>query len=148
MGISVGLVGLGSFGNAFAPLFKSHPAVDRIALCDLEADRVRRLADDPFYADKLDAGDLYTSLDDICGAGLDALAIITQPWLHAPQCVKAMEAGMHVYSAVPIIWLPDGDEILEWCDRIIGTCRRTGRHYMLGETTYFRPQSQFCRRMA
>ena len=37
MGISIGLVGLGSFGGAFAPLFKSHPRVDRIGVCDREA---------------------------------------------------------------------------------------------------------------
>jgi hypothetical protein len=34
MGISLGLVGLGMFGSEFAELFKSHPAVDRVALCD------------------------------------------------------------------------------------------------------------------
>ena len=73
MGISLGLVGLGSFGSAFAPLFKAHPAVDRIAFCDIEADRVKRFTEDPFYQDKLSAQDAYLSLDDICRAGLDGL---------------------------------------------------------------------------
>lgn len=36
MGISVGLVGLGDFGSAFAGLFKNHPLVDRVGLCDRE----------------------------------------------------------------------------------------------------------------
>ena len=45
MGISLGLVGLGSFGSSFADLFMSHPLVDRIALCDLEAGRMARFAD-------------------------------------------------------------------------------------------------------
>lgn len=148
MGIRIGLVGLGQFGAAFAPLFKAHPAVDRIALCDLEADRIRRFSEDPFYADKLSPKDIYLSLDDICRADLDALVVITQPWLHAPQCIQAMESGKHVYSAVPISSVPDGDEILDWCEKIIDTSRRTGRHYMLGETTYYRPEAQFCRRMA
>jgi predicted dehydrogenase len=148
MGISLGLVGLGSFGSAFAPLFKSHPLVDRIAFCDLEPERVKRFADDPFYADKFNPRDTYLSLEEICGAGLDALVIITQPWLHAPQCVHALETGHDVYSAVPIISIPDDDEILEWCDRIIATVQRTGKQYMLGETTYYRPEAQFCRRMA
>ena len=148
MGIRIGLVGLGQFGGAFAPLFKAHPAVDRIALCDLEAERIRKFSDDPFYADKLSPRDVYLSHDEICRADLDALVVITQPWLHAPQCVQAMESGKHVYSAVPISCVPDGDEILDWCDRIVETSRRTGRHYMLGETTYYRPEAQFCRRMA
>ncbi len=148
MSISLGLVGLGRFGSAFAPLFKSHPLVDRVALCDREPERVRQFADDPFYSDKLRAGDTYTDLDAICDSDIDALVIITQPWLHAPQCIQAMESGKHVYSAVPIIGVPHGDEILEWCDRLVKTCEKTGMKYMLGETTCYRPQAMFCRRKA
>ena len=148
MGISIGLVGLGAFGRAFAPLFKSHPLVDRIGFCDTEPDRVAKFAEDPFYQDKFRPADAFSSFDEICKAKFDALVIITQPWLHAPQCVQAMQSGKHVYSAVPIIQIPDNAEILEWCDRIIETCRRTGLSYMLGETTCYRPAAMFCRRMA
>ena len=148
MGISLGVVGLGAFGSSFAELFKSHPLVDRIALCDREKERVEAFAKKESFQDKFDQSDAYDSLEEICAADLDALAIITQPWLHAAQAVQAMESGKHVYSAVPIVCLPDGDEILEWCDRIIATCRRTGMHYMLGETTYYRPEAMYCRRRA
>lgn len=148
MGISIGLVGLGSFGSAFAPLFKAHPFVDRLALCDAEESKLRPFLDNPAYRDKLNPRDLFTSLDDICRADLDALVIITQPWLHAPQCLQAMEHGKHVYSAVPVISLPDFDEILDWCGKVIETTQRTGKHYMLGETTVYRPQTMLCRRLA
>jgi len=148
MGISIGLVGLGSFGSAFAPLFKSHPLVSRLALCDREPERIKKFADDPFFRDKFNPRDTFDSLDAICRSDLDALVIITQPWLHAPQCVKAMESGKHVYSAVPVICIPNDDEILDWCDKIIETCKKTGKHYMLGETTYYHPESMFCRRKA
>ncbi|MBN1461746.1 MAG: Gfo/Idh/MocA family oxidoreductase [Armatimonadetes bacterium] len=148
MGISLGLVGLGAFGSEFADLFQSHPAVDRVALCDREPERVARFAEKSSFQDKFDPSDAYNSFEDICRADLDALVIITQPWLHAEQAVQAMEAGKHVYSAVPVVQLPDGDEILAWCDRIVETCRRTGLHYMLGETTYYRPQAMYCRRRA
>jgi predicted dehydrogenase len=148
MGISVGLVGLGSFGSVFADLYMSHPLVDRIGLCDLEPERIEGFASREAWQTKFDRRDVYFSLDEICQSDLDALVVITQPWLHAPQCIQAMEAGKHVYSAVPIISVPDGDEILEWCDRLVETCRRTGRHYMLGETTYYRPEAMYCRRRA
>jgi predicted dehydrogenase len=148
MGISLGLVGLGAFGSAFADLFMSHPLVDRVGLCDLEPERIAAFARKPTWQAKFNPRDAYTSLDEICKSDLDALVIITQPWLHAPQCIQAMEAGKHVYSAVPIISVPDGDEILDWCDRLVETCRRTGMHYMLGETTYYRPQAMYCRRRA
>jgi len=148
MSISLGLVGLGAFGSSFADLFMSHPLVSRIALCDREPERVARFANRPDWQAKFHPRDAYTSLDDICRSDLDALVIITQPWLHAPQCIQAMESGKHVYSAVPVISLPDGDEILDWCDRLVESCRRTGQSYMLGETTIYRPQTMYCRRRA
>ena len=148
MGISLGLVGLGSFGSVFAPLFKSHPLVERVAFCDSNPEALKRFVNDPFYHDKFDKKDAYRSLDEILKADVDALVIITQPWLHAPQCMAAMNAGKHVYSAVPVISLPDFDEMLDWCDRIINTSRKTGMKYMLGETTIYRPKTMSCRRMA
>jgi predicted dehydrogenase len=148
MGISLGLVGLGSFGSAFAELFKRHPSVDRIGLCDREPDRIDVFAKRDSFQDKFKPEDTYASLDEICQANFDALVIITQPWLHAPQAIQAMETGKHVYSAVPVIYLPDGDEMLDWCDKLISTCSKTGMHYMLGETTFYRPDAMYCRRQA
>ena len=148
MGISLGIVGLGSFGSAFADLFKSHPLVDRIALCDREPERVAKFAQKPSFQDKFTPSDAYGSLDEICAADLDALAIITQPWLHAPQAIQALESGKHVYTAVPILSVPDGNEILDWCDKLVETCQRTGLHYMLGETTYYHAGAMYCRRKA
>jgi len=150
MGISVGLVGLGMFGGAFADMFMNHPLVDRIALCDREPERMERFPRKELWEQKgkFDRGDMYPSFDEILKSDLDALVIITQPWLHAEQCIRAMEVGKHVYSAVPIVSLPDGNEILDWCDRVIDTCKKTGMRYMLGETTFYHPQAMFCRRKA
>jgi predicted dehydrogenase len=148
MGISIGLVGLGAFGSEFAPLFKSHPLVDRIALCDREPERLAHFAKDPTFAGKFSPADGFTSLEEICKAKLDAIVLITQPWLHAPQAIQVMESGKHVYSAVPIISIPDAEETLDWCDKVVAACRRTGMRYMLGETTFFRPQTMYCRRRA
>jgi predicted dehydrogenase len=148
MGISIGLVGLGAFGSEFAPLFKAHPLVDRIALCDREPERVAKFARTPSFQRKFKVADAYASLDEICTVDLDAIVLITQPWLHAAQAIQAMESGKHVYSAVPIVWMPDAEEVLEWCDRLVRTCVRTGMHYMLGETTFYRPQAMYCRRQA
>lgn len=148
MGISIGMVGLGAFGQHFAPFFKAHPLVSRIGFCDREPERVAAFAGNPFYEDKFNVRDVYKSLDEMLKADFDALVIITQPWLHAPQCIQAMEHGKHVYSAVPIISLPDADEILDWCDKLVATCKRTGKKYMLGETTVYRPEAMYCRRRA
>jgi predicted dehydrogenase len=146
MGIKIGLVGLGSFGSCFAHLFTAHPLVDAVALCDAQPEKLRNWKGNLAYSGKLADKDVFESFDDICRSDCDALAIITQPWLHAPQAIQAMESGKDVYSAVPVICLPDDDEMLDWCQKIIDCSLRTGKHYMLGETTYYRPQTMFCRR--
>ena len=142
MGISVGVVGVGQFGQGFVRLFRDHPLVDRTAICDINGERLGKTAK------RFQIAETYRSLDEICASDLDALALFTQPWMHARQAIQAMAAGKHVYSAVPITMLPDGDEMLDWCDKIIAACKRTGMHYMMGETSYYRPQAMYCRRRA
>jgi predicted dehydrogenase len=148
MPISLGLVGLGAFGTAFADLYHAHPEVNRIALCDREPERIRAIVDREHFGEKFDPKDAYDSLDAICDSDLDAIVLITQPWLHAPQALQILESGKSVYSAVPILSVPDGDEILDWCDRLVNACQSTGKHYMLGETTYYHADVMYCRRRA
>ena len=71
MGISVGIVGVGSFGPQFIKLFKVHPNVDRLALCDLKPDRLSHCSKE------YQVSETYSSLDDICKSDLDALAIFS-----------------------------------------------------------------------
>ena len=148
MGIKLGMVGLGRFGSNFVKLFKAHPLVDKIALCDCEPSKLKTFAEDPFMADKLAVNECCTTLDELVKFDLDAIVVITQPWLHAPQCIKVLESGKHVYSAVPLIDLPDDNEILDWCAKLTEAVRKSGCEYMLGETTIYRPQTMFCSRMA
>jgi len=139
--LSVGIIGLGQFGVHFVELYQRHPNVGRLALCDIVPERVAACAK------RFGVSETYDSLDAICRSDLDALVVITQPWLHAPQAIQAMQSGKHVYTAVPIIMPPSGSggEILDWCDRVIDASKRTGQFYMMGETTYFRPESVLCR---
>ena len=148
MSISLGLVGLGAFGTSFADLFHAHPAVSRVALCDREPERIQAIIDREHFGAKFDPKDTYDSIDAICASDLDAIVLITQPWLHAPQALQVLQSGKSVYSAVPIISVPDGDEILDWCDQLVNVCKSTGKHYMLGETTYYHADMMYCRRRA
>jgi len=142
MGISIGVVGCGRFAPGFVRFFRDHPLVDRVALCDVVPERVKE------NLERAGLTEGYTSLDDICATDLDAVAIMTQPWLHAPQAIQVMESGKHAWSAVPLISLPDGDEMLDWCDKVVETSRRTGKHYFLAETACYHPGTMFCRRKA
>jgi predicted dehydrogenase len=40
MGIRIGMVGMGWFGTGFVRLFRDHPLVDRMAICDVDKDRL------------------------------------------------------------------------------------------------------------
>jgi predicted dehydrogenase len=143
MGISVGLVGVGAFASGFVPLFQRHPLVERFALCDMKADRLAEAAR------KFEVSETYADLDAACASDLDALAIFTQHWMHAPQAIQALEAGKHVCTAVPPVFSHDEpDRALELCDRLVEAARRTGQLYMLMETTFFRPETMYCRKRA
>lgn len=146
--ISVGFAGLGAFGSEFVGLFRAHPLVGRIVLCDREPDRIKRIGERPAFKRKWDPREAVASIEELARTDVDAIAIFTQPWLHAPQAIEALEGGKHVYSAVPVISVPDSDEIMEWCGKLVEACRKTGRRYMLGETTCYRPQAMYCRRRA
>jgi len=142
--ISIGIVGMGQFGVHFVELYQRHPLVQRVALCDIDPNKLAAAAK------KFSVSETYASLDEICNSDLDAIAIITQPWLHAAQAIQVMQSGKHAYSAVPIVSPAsgNGDETLDWCDRLIDTARRTGQRYMMGETTYYRPETIMCRKRA
>jgi predicted dehydrogenase len=134
MGLTIGISGIGQFGRHFVQLFAAHPLVDRIYLADIVVDRAREEA-----AKHPKVTAVYGSLEELCRSDCDAVALFTQRWLHADQAVQALRAGKHVYSAVPAA------VTLDELDRLVQTVRETGLTYMLGETSYYRPQTTYCR---
>jgi predicted dehydrogenase len=150
MGLTIALLGLGQFASGFSRLFARHPQVDRLVLCDLEADRVRRRFADlkRLAPGRVREADCHTDYQEVLRGDADAVVVITQQWLHAEQALQALEHGKSVWSAVPLTMIPDTQRILDLADRLVRTVQRTGRHYMLAETTYFRPEIMFCRRQA
>jgi len=61
---------------------------------------------------------LTQSLEEILKMDIEAIAIMAQPELHASQAIKALKAGKHVYSAVPMA------SSLEECGELINTVKR------------------------
>ena len=133
MSIKVGICGVGSFANSFIPLFKAHPLVERVILCDLNAEKLRE------KSERFEVPDTCPSLDELCETDVDAIVVITQNWLHGPQAVQALRSGKHVYSAVPSAI--SMDEITE----LVQTVEDTGLIYMIGETSYYHPTALYCR---
>jgi len=133
MGIKVGVVGAGQFAGSFIPLFKAHPDVSEVILSDSVPEK-RDAA-----AARFDIERTSPSLDALLETGVDAVAIITQPWLHGPQALQALQAGKHVYCAVPMA--RSVDEV----QAIVRAVEQTGLVYMTGETSYYYPAAIYCR---
>jgi predicted dehydrogenase len=131
--LKVGVVGSTGFASAFIPLFKAHPLVRGVVVCDLVPER-REAA-----AARHGVRETSPSLDALLATDVDAVAIITQPWLHGPQALQALRAGKDVYCAVPIA--RSVDEVAA----VVRAVEETGRVYMTGETSYYYPSALYCR---
>ena len=132
--IRIGFVGCGQFARCFVPLFRAHPAVEYVAVCD----KFRERAED--YKERFSCDEIFDTFDEMIASDrINAVAIFSQRDLHGVMAIAALKAGKHVYSAVPMA-LKVG-EILE----IVRLVKETGLTYSMGETGIYRPASIFCR---
>ena len=133
--IRIGFVGCGQFARCFVPLFRAHPAVEYVAVCD----KFRERAED--YKERFSCDEIFDTFDEMIASDrINAIAIFSQRDLHGVMAIAALKAGKHVYSAVPMALKVD--EILE----IVRLVKETGLTYSMGETGIYRPASIFCRR--
>ncbi len=133
MGFRIGVCGAGQFAGNFIPLFQAHPDVEEVYLAEALPERLEE------QARKFGIGKRFDCLEALCESDCEAVAIFTQRWLHGPQAVHALRAGKHVYSAVPAAFT------LEELGALVSAVEETGLLYMLGETSYYRPQTIYCR---
>lgn len=132
--IKLGIVGAGSFlSNAFLPVFVAHPGIGDIYIADLVTERAEKLAD------KFKLAGHGTTLDDILKHDLDAVAVFTPRHTHAALAIQAMNAGCHVYMAVPAA------VSLEELSQLVETSARTRRVCVTGETSHYYPEIVYCR---
>ena len=124
---------MGQFGGQFAHLFNLHPGVNEVFAVDELADRAAGAVE------QYDLAGSMGTFDELLASDVDAVAIFTQRWTHGPLVERALRAGKHVYSAVPMAVTED--EIA----KIIDAVRETGNVYMMGETSYYNPATVYAR---
>lgn len=125
--VRVGIVGYGHarFGAAFG--FQAHPNVEVVAVSDLILERRDGLAK-ACRCDKT-----YESLEVLVkDPKIEAVFVATDAPSHARHCIEVLKHGKHVMTAVPATWgsIEEGEQLLD-------TVRRTGRKYMMAETSVF-----------
>lgn len=133
MKLTVAVIGCGEFAKNFVPLFKAHPTVEKVYVCDLIPEKAQAYAQQ-FQVDRLDSFAECLKRPDI-----NTVAIFAQRHFHGPLVIQALKAGKHVYSAVPM-----ASEV-EQCQEIVELVQKTGLTYMMGETCVYYPCSMYCR---
>jgi len=132
--IRIAVIGCGRFSPFFIPLFKAHPVVEKVYVCDEKRDRADEFSK-RFGVDIIDSFEEALVSDEI-----NSVAVFTQRFKHGQMVIDALKAGKHVYSAVP--GAITVNEIVE-IEKLV---RETKLTYSMGETGYYRAAAIFCRR--
>jgi predicted dehydrogenase len=123
--VRIAVVGL-RFGAAFVPIYRRHPNVEQVVLCDRNEPRLHEVGD------RFGIPDRFTRLEDLLDADLcDAFHLLTPVPFHVEQTLSVLEAGKHCACAVPMATDLDG------LRRIVAAQRRSGKNYMMMETAVY-----------
>lgn len=119
------LVGVG-FGAEFAPIYRDHPDVEWVGICDSNADKLTATCS------RFGIERRYTSLEEVLADDdVDAVHLVTPIPLHAQQTVAVLNAGKHCACTVPMA------TSLEEIEAIIRAQRTSGKNYMMMETAVY-----------
>ena len=94
--LNFGIVGACGRGASFKHACDAVGRVSIHAVCDTNVQEL------PRAMQQLEARESYVDFDEMLASSeLDAVIVGTPMPLHVPQCVAALEAGLHVLSEVP-----------------------------------------------
>ena len=85
--IVIAVIGCGRFAKNFVPLFKAHPAVKKVYVCDLKPERAKS------YSETFDVPIIGSFEEALASSEVNAIAIFTQRYLHGGMAIKALKAG-------------------------------------------------------
>lgn len=133
--LNIALVGAG-FGGAFIPIYHVHPDVGSIKIYDTN----RALCEEFLSRGVCDG--IYDSFEAILeDESCDAVHLVTPIPCHAEQTVRVLEAGKHCACTVPMA------TSLEDLARIAEAKRKSGKKYMMMETTLYTYQFFYVKNM-
>ncbi|MBE7037536.1 MAG: Gfo/Idh/MocA family oxidoreductase [Ruminococcaceae bacterium] len=131
--LTVAIIGCGNFARNFVDLFKAHPYVKKVYVCDLIEEKATE------YSNKFDVEIIDSFEQALENKDINCIANFTQRHLHGDIVIRALKAGKHVYSAVPMA------PTVEECQQIVELVKQTGLTYLMGETCYYYPCAMYCR---
>ncbi|MGB0372896.1 MAG: Gfo/Idh/MocA family protein [Opitutales bacterium] len=131
--IKVGIAGNGfcKFGQTW--FYQNHPNVEVVAATDLDPGRCVELAE------AVGAKKIYTSCEEmIKDKEIEAVYIATDAPSHARLSIMALEHDKHVAVSCPAVF---GFKAFEEADALFDAVKRSGKVYMMNETSSFRPDN-------
>jgi len=128
--VRVGIVGVG-IGSYHAHAYSKLPNVEIAALCDIDADRARQVAE------RFGVPRIYTDYEAMLAEEkLDAVSVCTPNALHAPVAIAALEAGCHVLCEKPLsVNAKEGA-------KIVAAAKKAKGKFMIGMNNRFRGDTQ------
>ena len=131
--LTIAIIGCGAFAHHFVSLYKAHPLTEKIYVCDLMPEKAKAFQEE-FGVEIIESFEEALERKDI-----NCMANYTRRHQHGDISIRALEAGKHVFSAVPMA------STVEECAEIVRLVKETGLTYMIGETCYYYPCAMFCR---
>lgn len=133
--LRIAVVGL-QFGASFPPIYREHPDVEYVGLCDIN----EKLLND--YGDKFGFDRRHNSIEEILKSDdYDAIHLLTPIHSHAKLSVKVLEAGKHCACTVPM------GTTLEELQAIVTARNTSGKNYMMMETAVYTYHCLYAREM-
>ncbi|WP_020431528.1 Gfo/Idh/MocA family protein [Paenibacillus riograndensis] len=113
--IKMGIVGAGTWGETHAFIYNDHPGAEVTAVCDMNIERAKALAD----KFNIPGNHVFTDHKEMLrSADIDAVAIVTPDFAHTRIAVDCANAGKHFIIEKPLTTSrEEADEIVEAVER-------------------------------
>ena len=140
--VRVGIAGQGFcwFGGLFN--YQDHPNVEVVACAELDPKRRENLQQ------TVRAPKAYASCEEMIKHAaedkLEAVYVATDARSHVQLAIMALEHGLHVVTSCPVFL---GKDQLEYVPKLLDAVKRSGKLYMMNETTAFRPECYAMRKL-
>jgi predicted dehydrogenase len=123
--IRIAVVGL-NFGASFAKIYRDHPDVEYVGICDLNEAKVAQVGND------LGISLRHTDVEEVIRSNdYDAIHLLTPIPSHARLSIDILNAGKHCACAVPM------GTTLDELYAIVEASQRNGKNFMMMETAVY-----------
>lgn len=133
--VNIGIIGCGNISSIYCEAPKKFPILNLVACADVDKERAKA------RAEQFHIPNVCTVEELLSDPTIDIVVNLTPPQVHAEICLKALEAGKHVYVEKPLaITVDEGKQILE-------LAKEKGKYVGAAPDTFLGGGLQTCRKL-